>query len=297
MLIVDDTPTNIDVLVEALADEHEIMVATGARQGLDLALTHQPDLILLDIMMPEMDGYTVCKRLKADVRTQEIPIVFMTALSSVENEEQGLLLGAIDYITKPFNPTLVRLRVRNHLEFKHLRDWYKNLSNRDGLTGIANRRHFDDTLHLEWRRADRAGAPLALVIGDIDYFKAYNDHYGHAKGDDCLRQVARALAAEATRPGDLVARIGGEEFGCLLPGTDLDGAKLVAERLLWAVRGLGIVHAHSGVAPLVTVSLGVATVWPRHETEQVRLMELADQNLYRAKAQGRNQCVWSPPGD
>src|SRR5579859_4005198 len=210
-----------------------------------MAIDRQPDLILLDVVMPGLDGFEVCRRLRAEERTQRIPIVFITGLNALEDERRGLELGAIDFISKPVQAAIVRLRVRNHLELKRYRDFLEDLSLVDGLTGIGNRRRFDEFLLREWRRSRRGRAPLALVLLDVDNFKAFNDHYGHAAGDDCLREVAATIAMLVRRPGDLCARYGGEEFAAILPHTDLTGARTLAERIREAVLALEIPHEGS----------------------------------------------------
>jgi len=289
VLIVDDAPLNIQVLNETLRGAYRTFFATTGRDALKVAMTVVPDLILLDIMMPEMDGYEVCRILKADPYLKDVPVIFITAMSSKENESVGLELGAVDYITKPFNPGIVRLRVRNHLELKRQRDLLGRLSLTDGLTGIANRRAFDDYYGREWRRALRAGTELALVMLDIDHFKQYNDRYGHLAGDDCLKRVAVMLEATLARPGDFLARYGGEEFVCVLPETNEEGALVTAERLRGAVTALRIPHETSPVAPWVTVSLGVAAVGPTKRMKPEELLKQADDLLYCAKNEGRDR--------
>jgi len=294
VLIIDDLPTNIQVLSEILQGEYDTFFATSGKEGLGIAKAEQPDLILLDIMMPVMDGFEVCRRLKADPATSNIPVIFVTAMRTAEDEAKGLELGAIDYITKPVTPIIVRMRVRNHMELKRSRDILADLSLMDGLTGIANRRRFDDALNKEWRRAARSGRPLAIIMIDIDFFKNFNDHYGHSAGDDCLRKVARTLNDALRRPGDLAARYGGEEFVALLPETSLDAAAEIAERLRQAVLDLDIPHAHSQAAGCVSVSLGVASAVPSGEHPPTRLVEAADVRLYEAKQAGRNRISAKP---
>ena len=289
ILIVDDIPSNIQVLNETLRGEYRIFFATSGRDALKLAAEVQPDLILLDVMMPEMDGREVCRWLKAEPLLRDIPVVFVTAMAQEDDEATGLELGAVDYITKPFNPALVRLRVRNHLELKRQRDLLARLSSLDGLTGVANRRAFDDTLDREWRRAARAGSELALIMIDIDHFKAYNDRYGHLAGDDCLRRVARTLAATSVRPADFLARFGGEEFACVLPETDAAGARFLAEKMRRAVGELAVPHVASPSAHHVSISLGVATARPSPGDLPKTLLEKADSMLYLAKDLGRNR--------
>ncbi|MBF0422809.1 MAG: diguanylate cyclase [Magnetococcales bacterium] len=302
ILIVDDERFNINVLVDLLKPDYEMMVAKNGEQALKrVQSSRPPDLVLLDIMMPDMDGYEVCHRLKEDPLTRDIPIIFVTAMDKTGDEEQGLALGAVDYITKPFSPALVKLRVKNHLRLKQQNDRLRNLATLDGLTGIPNRRFFDQHLNQEWRRSLRNGSPISIILMDIDHFKQYNDHYGHAAGDECLKQVSGALAAVVGRAGDLVAhcgsgratdlvaRYGGEEFVCVLPDTDGPGVAVVGERLRTAVYTLNIPHEHSGAASHVTISLGGATLTPCPTTPPSSLIENADRNLYRSKEQGRNR--------
>ncbi len=288
ILIVDDMTSNIEVLNGVLGSDYEIMFATSGKEALEMASSHIPDLILLDIVMPDMDGYEVCARLKADAVTRDIPIIFVTAKDQEEDESKGLNAGVIDYITKPIRPSIVRARIRNHLELKRYRDSLKALSMVDGLTSIPNRRQLDEALDNEWRRARRNQTPLSVLMMDIDYFKAYNDHYGHLAGDDCLRQLARGLSDVVRRPADLVARYGGEEFVFLLPDTGAEGAINAANRVQEKVKLLNIPHAYSSVANHVTLSIGVATMVPTDKQTVIDLIKQADECLYDAKQSGRN---------
>jgi diguanylate cyclase (GGDEF)-like protein len=290
VLIVDDMVSNIEILSGVLGTEYEVLFATSGKDALDVVYDQAPDLILLDVIMPDMDGYEVCAKLKADEKTRDIPVIFVTAMDQEEDESKGLNAGVIDYITKPFRSSIVKARVRNHLELKRYRDLLKELSTVDGLTGIPNRRRFDEVLESEWRRARRNQTPLSLLLMDIDFFKAYNDHYGHLAGDDCLRQLARGLAEIVRRPADLVARYGGEEFVLLLPDTDADGAIWVANRVQDKIKHLNIPHSHSAVADHVTFSIGVATLVPADDQTLFDLIQCADKLLYTAKQNGRN-CV------
>lgn len=292
VLIVDDIPDNIRVLSRMLADDgHQISAATNGRQALRLAAACAPDLILLDVMMPEMDGYEACTALKADPQLCSIPIIFITALSDVEDETRGLDLGAVDYITKPFKESIVRMRVRTHLELKRQRDILQQLSHFDGLTGIPNRRAFDERLDQEWRRSVRSGERLAAAMIDVDYFKQYNDAHGHLAGDDCLRRIAGTVAEGLTRGGDFVARYGGEEFIGLISGVDSEGLAGVAEKLRVGIEALQIPHHASPVSPWVTISIGAAISRPTPETTPSSLIEAADQQLYAAKRLGRNRVI------
>jgi diguanylate cyclase (GGDEF)-like protein/PAS domain S-box-containing protein len=290
ILIVDDSPANIHVLTELLRDEYCLKVATDGNTALRLAgQPDKPDLILLDIMMPEMDGYEVCRRLKADGMLKDIPVIFITALTEEEHETRGLELGAVDYITKPFNQSIVKLRVKNQLELKKHRDALNRLSHTDGLTGISNRREFDEYFKREWQRAERSGKPISILMMDIDFFKRYNDHYGHAAGDACLKKVAEAIAGSLERPGDLAARYGGEEFVCVLPETDESGGVFTAERIMNAVKKMAIPHEKSDASDAVTLSIGIAAAVPQYHNNSAALLKKADEALYTAKSEGRNR--------
>jgi len=290
VLIVDDSPTNIGVLNHALAADYRILFATRGQEALDLAATQKPDLILLDITMPDMDGYQVCARLKEAPATRGIPVIFVTARDQARDEEIGLEVGAVDYLTKPIRPTIVRLRVRNHLELKWHRDRLEHLSMMDGLTGIANRRHFDTRFEQDWQRGQSATLPLSLVLIDLDHFKLYNDLLGHMAGDDCLRRVSALLAETCgDHPTALVARYGGEEFACLLPDTDLAAARRISVGINDRLRAAAIPHQGSTTAGRVTVSQGIATRIPTPYEPRGVLLEAADRALYRAKAAGRNR--------
>jgi len=296
ILLVDDSTTNLRILGEILSSDYDILIATSGETALEIAQDPEPpDLILMDVKMPGMDGYTACRILKEDDNTCNIPVIFITAIEGAQAEMKGLELGAVDYITKPYFAQAVRARVKNHLALKQHADTLEDLAFLDGLTGIANRRQFDQQLEKEWRRMMRQVAPLSLLMIDIDHFKRFNDHYGHGVGDDCLRLVARTIASIIKRPGDLAARYGGEEFAVILPDTDEKGARVVAEAIRLAVESLKLPHASSPVADHITISLGVTSNIPgRHENVQ-DLVNAADRALYRAKSAGRNQVSVEPP--
>ena len=292
ILIVDDERFNINVLSDLLNNDYEIMVAKSGKQTLKLLQNeYLPDLILLDIMMPDMDGFETCKMIKQDKRTEDIPIIFITALDRDHDEQMGLELGAVDYISKPFTPMLVRLRVKNHLRLKRQNDMLKEMVNIDGLTGIYNRRHFNEELIKSWDLSLRFRTTITVVLMDIDFFKQFNDNYGHLSGDDCLQRVAQALSAVVGRQTDLVARYGGEEFVGLLTNTDPEGAIHVAASFNQAVAALQIPHEKSTVSDHVTISVGVATIVAKEDGSPDELIALADQCLYQAKERGRNQVV------
>lgn len=295
VVIIDDAPANIRLLNACLAEEYAVRFATSGAAGITVIQNQRPDIVLLDVMMPKMDGYEVCAALKADPHTKDVPIIFVTAQGEGEDEEKGLSVGAVDYITKPFIPAVVKARVRIHIELKRLRDLLQQQSATDPLTGLANRRAFDESFKREWARGIRSGRPLALAMIDIDFFKGFNDLYGHLGGDDCLRRVARTLRdAVPRRHSDLVARYGGEEFAVLLVDTDIEGARIVSERLRSGVAGLNIPHGRSAVAGHVTVSIGAASLIPDGGGPPASLIAAADRLLYRAKEAGRNR-VTVPP--
>jgi diguanylate cyclase (GGDEF)-like protein len=290
ILIVDDTPINIQVLAEGLLTDYRVKVATSGRAALEI-ITKQglPDLILLDVMMPEMDGYEVCHKLKQNPETKGIPIIFVTAKNEVADEEYGLKLGAVDYITKPFHLSIVKARVKSHLQLQLMSNLLAAMAWIDGLTGVSNRRHFDEMLETEWKRAQRAGTLLSVIMVDVDHFKQYNDHYGHGAGDTCLKKIASTLSTSVTRAGDFVARYGGEEFVLLIPEIKTHSVRQLAEDLCQCIEAQKIPHDHSSASPWVTISVGYASVIPDFDGSTLALLEAADQMLYTAKNAGRNR--------
>lgn len=295
LLMVDDQPVNIQALYEVFAADHQVLATTDGVRALSIAQQQQPDLVLLDVVMPGMDGYEVCRRLKADPATSDIPVIFLTASSDTESEERGLDAGAVDFIAKPFHPKIVRARVKTQVTLKRQGDALRQWVFLDGLTGIANRRHFDDCMVGEWARAQRSGQPLTVLLLDVDHFKHFNDAHGHQSGDDCLRRVARALATGLQRPADLVARYGGEEFVCLLPETDECGGLHLAEALRQRVQQSHVDNAGNGACPAVTISVGIGVYRPEAMASPDEILREADHNLYRAKASGRNCVRYGPP--
>ncbi|MCX7708992.1 MAG: diguanylate cyclase [Clostridia bacterium] len=289
VLIIDDSQLNINIITDILKSDYEILSAHSAMEGLHKAIAEHPSLILLDIIMPVMDGYEVCRRIKENPVTREIPVIFVTSMDEENDEAKGLELGAIDYITKPFSIPIVKIRVKNQLELKRHRDLLERLSSLDGLTGIPNRRQFDFFLEHEWQNAIRTQLPISLIMMDIDFFKAFNDNYGHLSGDDCLKKVAKALENTNRRSTDLVARYGGEEFACVLPRTDLGGALLVANRFKEVVESLSIKHAFSSVVDHITLSIGVNSVVPEYGATSAEFIKNVDALLYTAKRNGRNR--------
>lgn len=294
LLLVDDQPLNIQALHQVFSADCQVLMATSGEQALALCARQPPDLILLDLMMPGMDGFEVCRRLKADSALADIPVIFLTADRDEATEERGLECGAVDFVTKPFRPSVVRCRVKTHLTLKFQTDLLRQQAFIDGLTGLYNRRCFDTRVSSELRRAQRNGSSLALLLVDVDFFKRYNDHYGHLAGDDALRAVAKALHEQLRRPGDAAFRYGGEEFAVLLAETELDGARQIAQALEVAVRMLAVPHAQSEAAPVLSVSIG-GVCGPVLQPEALAAWtEQADRQLYLSKARGRAQATVEP---
>jgi len=289
ILIVDDQAVNIRLLQDIFRDECSVFMARNGEQAIAQCRALLPDLVLLDLIMPGMDGFAVCQHLKADPLTRDIPVIFLSAQREEADEIRGFELGIVDYIVKPFNRTVLCARVRTHLALKLQTDLLRRIAMVDGLTGIANRRKFDEQLQASWMQCTRDQQPLSVLMLDVDYFKKYNDHYGHQMGDECLKSVAQCVEDTLRRPFDVVCRYGGEEFACVLPNTDPLGALHLAEQVLRRVGELKIEHAQSDVAPYVTVSVGVATVVPDPKATAASLLERADRQLYAAKQAGRGR--------
>jgi len=308
ILVIDDDPGTIRLLANILQGYGKVYFTTQGSDALKMAQSINPDLILLDIVMPDRDGLKICREIKADPSLVEIPILFVTSYTDTEMEARALETGALDFIHKPPHPQVVKARVGNYLALKHRTDQLRMLSTLDGLTGIANRRAFDKAILNEWRRACRNRHPLSLLMLDIDHFKHYNDSHGHQAGDDCLRTVAGYVHSRARRPGDLAARYGGEEFAVLLPECPMESAAEIAESIRQGISCLDIDHTEAEKIGRVTVSIGVGCSQGlcensrlcRHETNRTdgditcglipaNLIRLADMALYQAKQKGRNR--------
>jgi diguanylate cyclase (GGDEF)-like protein len=307
ILLVDDDPGSIQLMGRILADVGDLRFATNGADAIRLARESAPDLLLLDSEMPGMSGFDICQTLKSDPALSDVPIIFVTSHSEPAFEVAGFGLGAADFIAKPVSAPLLLARVETQLRVKNMSDELRRIATVDILTGVANRRRFDDALEQEWRRSRRSMEPLALLMIDVDHFKLFNDRYGHPAGDGCLRSVAQALNGTSLRPADLVARYGGEEFAVLLPQTPRGGAEHVAHSILEAVAALAIAHQTSPTAPCVTVSVGIgcfddhsACWWPSSAESRltsdpgafpcpVDLVKAADIALYSAKHAGRAQ--------
>lgn len=297
ILIVDDEVMNLNILADAFKDTYKLIVTKSGSQALLRASQHNIDLVLLDIMLPDMDGFEVCKRLKANAKTRNIPVIFITSKTEDTDEELGLQAGAVDYIGKPFYLPIVIARVETHIALKHKSDLLEKMAMLDGLTHLDNRRKFDMQFANEYRRALRDGTPLSIALIDIDYFKLFNDNYGHAAGDKTLRLVADLLKGAMRRPSDMVARYGGEEFALILPNTHTQGAVSYCRQIIDLFNERKIVHAYSKVTNYVTLSIGGATFTNELVMEQHEVFEQVDNALYKAKELGRNQVVWSTIGD
>ncbi|MGH2306522.1 GGDEF domain-containing response regulator [Aliarcobacter sp. ERUVET-8] len=289
ILVVDDMTTTLLLIHDLLKDTYEVKIAKSGTKALEiLESPNDIDLILLDIEMPDMNGYDVCKRIKNNETIKNIPIIFITGRTSQEDEEYGLNLGAIDYITKPFNKAIVKLRIKNYLDLKIKNDMLEKLSMYDGLTNIRNRRFFDETFEKTFSEIKRDKKSLAVLMIDIDFFKPYNDNYGHGQGDETLRKVAKALEKTIKRASDFVARYGGEEFVILLKDINKDGVEAVANNLLNAIRELKITHEFSKIENYVTVSIGASFYNSSSDITKLELLLKADETLYSVKNSGRN---------
>jgi diguanylate cyclase (GGDEF)-like protein len=320
ILIIDDLAENLGLLSEILKRAgYKVRRAIDGETGLMAAQTSLPNLILLDVKMEGMDGFEVCKKLKSDRLTADVPIIFLSAYGSVQEKIAAFGVGGLDFITKPFQAAEVIVRIENQLtlcrlqkelieknqqlekeindrqtaefELKQAYSALEKLAYLDGLTRVANRMYLDKFLHHEWNRAKREREALALILCDIDYFKNYNDTYGHLLGDRCLRQIARALSKAVQRSTDLVARYGGEEFCLVLSNTNLSGAIEIATAIQNRVRKLQIPHDKSPISDRITLSLGLATYIPHPKTSIKYLVQMADKALYQAKAAGKNQFI------
>ena len=306
ILVVDDSATMRAALARMLAKMgHEALTAESGAQAIRLYGIEPPDLVLLDVQMPGLDGFEVAARLREMRPGEWVPLIFLSSQEDDEDIERGIAAGGDDYLIKPTSSVVLNAKIRAMQRIGDMRQRLLALGNeltaanrellklaqQDGLTGLANRRHFDATLLSELSRAKRSGDHLSVVLCDVDHFKLYNDHYGHLAGDDCLKAVAATIQSVCRRPADLAARYGGEEFVLVLPDTPTDGAQLVATAMLDAINALAIPHARSGVAPNVTVSAGIASFDANKGVNPAELIARADGALYQAKERGRNCCV------
>lgn len=289
ILIVEDGLFNQFVLRKILEDSYTLAMAATAVEAMKKVHEFQPHLILLDIILPDANGFDILVTLKGREKTKDIPVIVITGLNSDEDEEKGFLLGAVDYIKRPFKNAIVRARVNTQIHIIHQMQMIEKMGMIDALTGISNRRAFDIQIHYEWRRAMREQSELAMMMIDIDKFKAYNDTYGHPQGDIMLQAVAEAIKSTLKRSTDLVYRYGGEEFAVLLPDTGLKGTLTVAQRLKETVERTEVLCFNPQTVTKETISIGVAAMQPQATDQLASLVEKADQMLYKAKRNGRNQ--------
>ena len=287
ILVVDDQVMIIQSVNALLSSSYTVLAATSGEDALKVAEDQSPDLILMDVVMPGMSGKEACMQLKANEATANIPVIFITSISGDEEENACWESGGVDFISKPFNPQTLKNRVRVHLELKSQKDILMKLAYTDGLTGVYNRRYFDEHYAKLSRLCQRNDVPLSMLLIDIDYFKKFNDTYGHIAGDDALRSVAKAIFSSMHRPADFVGRYGGEEFVVLLPDTDLAGAEYLTKTIMKAIESLKIPNEASEYGVL-TLSTGLVSV-PGSAVNNTDMLKLADQLLYAAKEEGRNR--------
>lgn len=299
ILIVDDERTIRILLRRAMENEgYQVVEANNGEQCLQVCQEQRPDLILLDAVMPVMDGFSCCQGLHEQFGELCPPVLIITSLDDAASVDRAFTAGASDYVTKPIHWAVLRQRVSRILQtswammqLERANQELRRLAAIDGLTQVANRRSFDECLDYEWRQLARIQAPLALILCDIDFFKAYNDTYGHQEGDRCLKRVAYILKEAVQRPADLVARYGGEEFAIILPHTDLQGALYIAEKIHQVIQRQNIPHSGSPISACVTLSLGVASLTPQPHQLPDFLVAQADKALYQAKVEGRDRII------
>ncbi len=306
VLVVDDSRTlrmGIAKMLQQMG--HAVVLAENGEQGIEAFMAQRPGLVLMDVSMPVLDGYETAKRLRAAFSDDWVPIIFLSGSEDDQDLERAIAAGGDDYLVKPVSYVVLSAKIQAMSRIEQMRQRLlaltrqlasanselERLSRQDALTGLANRRFFDYSLSAELARARRSQHPLALLMCDVDHFKAFNDTYGHLAGDECLQRVARALKESCRRTTDLAARYGGEEFALVLPATPVDGAAIIGESLRCAVRDLRIAHERSTTAPHVTISIGIAEYLPPHETTAENLLFRADQALYQAKQLGRDRMI------
>ena len=312
VLLIDDQEKVAEWIQQALSNEEDIEFhyCQDPSKAIRLAAKINATVILQDLVMPEFDGLMMVRYFRANKESAKIPIIALSASNESSFKSDAFLLGANDYLIKLPETIELIARIRYHSQayinqlqrdeaFRALKEsqaqlaeanrTLEKLSSLDSLTGLANRRIFDNTLKKEWYRATRGGKFISLIMIDIDCFKLYNDHYGHQGGDSCLKKVANGLCSAIHRESDLLARYGGEEFSVILPDTDLNGAVKVAEEMLQAVKALRIEHPKSKVSDFISISIGVSAMVPQKKTEPEILVAAADQALYKAKEDGRDQ--------
>jgi len=294
ILIVDDIPANLLALESILEQPAlNIIKANSGPEALAYLLEHEFALILLDVQMPNMDGLEFAELVRGTQKTKHVPIIFITANDQdMDTIRRAYSIGAVDFLFKPLDEIILKNKVQVFLDLYSQRKTLEFLSSFDGLTGITNRRYFDEHLKVEWQRAYEDSSLLGLIIIDVDHFKLYNDNYGHLAGDDCLKRVADCISKSLKRSTDFVSRYGGEEFAVILPGANFSSAMRIAENIRKDVESLKIPHELSEASDYVTVSLGASSIMPIKESSPEELIKKADKALYRAKENGRNRAAY-----
>lgn len=296
LLIIDDNPQTIHLLTSLVEGLVAVHFAKGGVEGIQLAKTLRPDVVLLDMDMPHvpgMSGLDVCKLLKSDLLTRDCAVLMVTGQGSDAAELAAIHAGAIDVIAKPLHGAMVQMRVQTHLMLQRQTATLSKLVHLDGLTGLFNRHIFDMQWDVECRRHRRQNQPLGLALVDIDHFKQFNDAYDHLRGDEALNQVGHSLQSTARRPGEVVARFGGDEFAIIIPYASAENLISLGDRICDSVEGMGLPHSSSDSAPVITVSVGLVAAVPAKDDSVQRMLDLAEEALQRAKSQGRNRAVAS----
>ncbi|HBN56414.1 MAG TPA: diguanylate cyclase response regulator [Lachnospiraceae bacterium] len=292
ILVIDDSAVQAEFIKNMLQDDYDVTVCQTAEKGLQCARTGVYSLILLDVIMPGMSGFTLLKELQETALTRHFPVILITSLDDTENEERGLILGAVDYITKPFNPVIVKARVNTHIRLFNYQMRYREQAMLDELTGVANRRSYENNSLMKWQEAIRFEVSFSVCMIDVDKFKVYNDTFGHPAGDKVLTAVAKVVSSYLKRATDFFARYGGEEFVAIFLNNSPKGAYEFMKRIRQAVENLHIPHNPS-VSEWVTISVGGYTLFPREGDSYEDCLKIADNMLYEAKGTGRNMVVWS----
>ena len=295
ILIIEDSRAQAEYLKSILATDYEVTICLTGEEGFRKAKAEAFSLIFLDIIMPDVNGFTMLKRLQDTILTKYTPVILVSGLADVQHEEKGLTLGAVDYITKPFSPVIVRARANIHINLHHYQMQFMQQAMVDQLTGVANRRRYEDDSILKWREAVRLGLSFSICMFDIDKFKVYNDTFGHPAGDKVIAAVAKTVSSFLQRSTDFFGRYGGEEFVAILIGNDAKSAFEFLKTIRQAVEDLHIPHDPS-VSQWVTVSIGGVTLRPKDTDAYDTYLKIADSMLYNAKRGGRNMVVWSDSG-
>lgn len=295
ILIIDDSQVQAEYLNSILKNDYDITMTNSATEGFQLTQEREFSLILLDVIMPDLDGFSLLHQLQESPKTKYIPVILITSLSDIQNEEKGLIMGAVDYIAKPFSPVIVRARVQTHIKLYHYQTKFRTQAMVDDLTGVANRRSYDTVSTIKWREAIRLDLPITVAMLDIDQFKEYNDHFGRLAGDEVIATVAKTVSSQLQRATDFFARYGGEEFVAILIGNKPQQAFDFLKRIRQSVEDLHI-PAGTSVSPWITISVGGVTFVPKEADQYNTYIQIADTMLYDAKRFGRNRVVWSNQG-